>query len=204
MPTVRSHRASYNDSIATIMRVRLKPACRISKWVFVFSGCLLPGPAAAGIQFEKDVLPILEANCAKCHSGSSPQGRLDVRTRTSLLKGGSLGPAIVPGAPDKSLLYSRIESGQMPVGAKPLVKEEIDRVRMWIEQGAPAMNLESATGLPGASPADRAHWAFQPPKTPAVPTVTQAARVRTPIDAFVLAELDKKKLTLSPDADRVT
>jgi hypothetical protein len=187
------------------MRVRLRSACRISKWFLVLGGpCLLPWTAGAGIQFEKEVLPILEANCAKCHSGSSPQGRLDVRTRSSLLKGGNSGPAIIPGAPEKSLLYSRIESGQMPLGGKPLAKEELDRVRMWIEQGAPAMNPEAAAGLPGASPADRAHWAFQPPKTPAIPTVTQAARVRTPIDAFVLAELAKKKLTLSPDADRIT
>src|SRR6185369_3997042 len=187
------------------MRVRSKLACKISKWFLVSSGlCLLQWTAGAGIQFEKEVLPILEANCAKCHSGSSPQGRLDVRTRTSLLKGGSSGPAIVPGAPDRSLLYSRIESGQMPAGGKPLAKDEIDRVRMWIEQGAPAMNPESAAGIPGASPADRAHWAFQTPKTPSVPNVTQAARIRTPIDAFVLAELEKKKLTLSPDADRIT
>src|SRR5262249_54455586 len=134
-------RASYNDSIATIMRVRLNPARRKSKWFLVWGGlCLLPCSAGASIQFEKDVLPILEANCAKCHRGSSPQARLDVGTRTSLLKGGSLGPAIVPGAPDRSLLYSRIESGQMPVGGKPLAKDEIDRVRMWIEQGAPAIN----------------------------------------------------------------
>src|SRR2546421_11385918 len=121
------------------MRVRLRLAGRSSKWCLLFGFYLVPWMAGADIQFEKEVLPILEANCAKCHSGSSPQGRLDVRTRTSLLKGGSSGPAIVPGAPDRSLLYSRIESGQMPVGGKPLAKEEIDRVRMWIEQGAPAM-----------------------------------------------------------------
>src|SRR5262245_40262120 len=100
IPTARSHSSPDNRSIATIMRVRLNAACRISKWFLVFGGpCLLPWSAGAGIQFEKDVLPIFEANCAKCHSGSSPQGRLDVRTRTSLLKGGNSGPAIVPGAP---------------------------------------------------------------------------------------------------------
>jgi hypothetical protein len=192
-------------TITKIMRTQFRQACRTSKWCLLLGGLyLLPWTAGAGIQFEKEVLPILEANCAKCHSGPSPQGRLDVRTRTSLLKGGSSGPAIVPGAPDKSLLYSRVQSGQMPVGGKPLGKEELDRLRMWIEQGAPARNPDAAAGLPGTSPADRSHWAFQPPKTSAVPTVTHAASVRTPIDAFVLAELERKKLALSPDADRIT
>ena len=159
------------------MRVRLRPAGRVSKWCLVLGGLyLLPWMTGAGIQFEKEVLPILEANCAKCHSGSSPQGRLDVRTRASLLKGGSSGPAIVPGAPDRSLLYSRIQSGQMPLGGKPLVKEELDRLRMWIEQGAPTMNPEAATAPPGASPTDRAHWAFQAPQSPTIPSVTNSAR----------------------------
>jgi hypothetical protein len=144
--------------------------------------------------FEQKIRPVLVEHCYKCHSAESEKlkGGLRLDSREGMLKGGETGPAIVPGAPDRSLLYGRIQSGQMPVGGKPLAKEELDRVRMWIEQGAPAMNPEAATGLPGASPADRAHWAFQPPKTPAIPAVTRAARVRTPIDAFVLAELEKK------------
>ncbi len=50
----------------------------------------------------------------------------------------------------------------------------------------------------------RDHWAFQPLSRPAVPSVKDAARVRTPIDAFVLAKLEANSLSLSPDADRLT
>src|SRR5262249_15387725 len=136
--------------ITRIMRMRFRPARPTSNWCVLLGG-LLPLALGADIQFEKEVLPILDANCAKCHSGRSPQGGLDVRTRTSLLKGGNSGPAIVPGAPDKSLLYSRVQSAQMPVGGKPLGKEELDRLRMWIERGAPARFPEASTAVPGAS-----------------------------------------------------
>src|SRR5262249_36964457 len=51
---------------------------------------------------------------------------------------------------------------------------------------------------------DREFWAFRPPARPELPPVKDAARVRTPIDAFVLAKLEAKGLTFSPDADRVT
>jgi len=66
-----------------------------------------PSPSAKGavVQFEEQILPILEANCFKCHSGSSAQAGLDVRTRSGLLKGGTSGPAIVVGVAEKSLLY---------------------------------------------------------------------------------------------------
>jgi hypothetical protein len=159
----------------------------------------------AGPTFEQQVLPILQANCVKCHSGSSPQAGLDVRTRAGLLKGGVSGPAIAIGAPDKSLLYLRVLNGQMPLGAEPLSKPELERIRIWIEQDAPARDLErTSTPPPGSDPQDRAHWSFQPPKRPSIPKLKDVRRVRTPIDAFVLAELEKSNLAFSPDADRVT
>jgi len=160
---------------------------------------------SAVFQFEEKILPILEASCVKCHSGSSAQAGLDVRTRSGLLTGGASGPAIVVGAAEKSLMYQRVRNGQMPLGGPPLAAPDVEHIRLWIEQGASGRNLEPPpASVVGANPADRAHWAFQPPKTPAIPKVKNAARVRTPIDAFVLAELEKKNVTFSPDADRLT
>jgi hypothetical protein len=66
----------------------------------------------------------------------------------------------------------------------------------------PFILIAMATAAPAADvPAD---WAFQPLRTPAVPAVRQAGVVRTPIDAFLLAELEKRGLTYSPEADRAT
>src|SRR6187397_2034082 len=64
--------------------------------------------SARTLLFEPEILPILEKSCAKCHSGSNPQGGLDVRTRVSLLRGGSKGPALVPGSLEKSILFHRV------------------------------------------------------------------------------------------------
>src|SRR5947208_1210974 len=72
--------------------------------------------APVSLTFEKQILPIFEARCAKCHSGASPHAGLDVRTRTGLLNGGTTGPAVVGGSAEKSLLYQRLRSGQMPLG----------------------------------------------------------------------------------------
>ncbi len=162
-------------------------------------------PPAPPITFEQQVLPLMENRCIKCHSGAYPAGKLDVRTRAALVKGGSKGPSVVPGEPAKSSLYARIRNGQMPLGGPPLSSSEIELVRAWIEMGARAIHPEQQSALePGRDPRDRAHWAFQLPKRAAVPKVRNAARVRTPIDAFILADLEKKKLGFSPDADAVT
>ena len=164
-----------------------------------------PSAKGAVVQFEEQILPILEANCFKCHSGSSAQAGLDVRTRSGLLKGGTSGPAIVVGVAEKSLLYQRVRSGQMPLGGSPLAAPDVEHIRLWIEQGAAARNLEPPpASIVGANPADRAHWAFQPPQRPVLPKVKNASQVHTPIDAFVLSELERNNLTFSPDADRGT
>jgi hypothetical protein len=51
---------------------------------------------------------------------------------------------------------------------------------------------------------DRQHWAYMLPLRPSIPTVQNAERVRTPIDAFVLVRLQAKGMTFSPDACRTT
>src|SRR5438034_2051110 len=138
------------------------------------------------IPFEDSVSPVLEANCAKCHSGTSPQAGLDVRSRAGLMKCGGSGPAIVVGAPGQSLMISRISNGEMPPGGPRLTPAQLEILRSWIEAGAPARNDSPAGNIIGTSPAERAHWAFQSPKRPSIPVVKNAARVRSPIDAFLL------------------
>src|SRR3989442_1050805 len=90
------------------------------------------------IPFEDAVSPLLEANCAKCHNGTSAQAGLDVRSRASLLKGGGSGPAIVVGTPDRSLLITRVSKGEMPPGGPRLTQSQLETLRAWIEAGAPA------------------------------------------------------------------
>jgi hypothetical protein len=124
---------------------------------------------------------------------------LDVRERAALLKGGKRGPAIVPGKAEESLLYKAVRRDgelQMPPGKTALTAAEVGAIRDWINKGA-TWTGESKAVAPS-------WWSFKKPVRPAVPTVSDAARVRNPIDAFILAKLDEKKLKLAPDADRKT
>jgi hypothetical protein len=163
------------------------------------------GPAAPPPGFQQDVLPILTAHCLKCH-GAGPRVRaeLDLRSAAGLLKGGESGPALVPGSAEKSLLLQMIRKGEMPPRDNPrLAAAEIALLQRWIDAGAPG--AETGDGaVTRLTDQDRKFWAFQKPVRPPVPRVRDAGRVRTPVDAFVLARLEAKGLTFAPDADPAT
>jgi hypothetical protein len=97
------------------------------------------------ISFSKDVEPILDANCSRCHK-SGGQGQIasgfSMDSYATLMKGTNYGPMIVAGDPEGSNMLVLMEgradpSISMPHGAqKPVSKEDIHTVRLWIEQGA--------------------------------------------------------------------
>ncbi len=158
--------------------------------------------------FEKDVLPVLRAKCFGCHGAEKRKAKLDLRTKEGMLKGGETGPDLVPGAADKSELWRKISAGKMPpAGEEKLTDAEKALIRAWIDAGAkdsdaPAQPVDIADKE--VTDADRDFWAFKKPARPMVPPVAARDRVRNPIDAFVLAALEKKSLTLSPEADKLT
>src|SRR5437867_5625782 len=87
----------------------------------------------------------------------------------------------------------------MPMGAKPLPDDQIELIRLWIDQGADWPETDTA------KPAQvKKHWAFVPPRRPPLPTVKNSAWPKNPIDRFVLARLEKEGLSPSPEADRTT
>jgi hypothetical protein len=139
---------------------------------------------------------------------------LDLRTREGALKGARHGPVIVPGDAAASHLYRRLigqETPPMPLGGR-LSDAEIALVKQWIDSGA---DWDSGHALaPGAvttmsapkafTEQQRRYWAFQRVVKPAVPDVKYKEWSRNPIDAFVAAALDAKKLKPNPHADRIT
>ena len=92
--------------------------------------------------FERDVLPILTANCLSCHGGTSiyTQAGLDLRTINSVMRGSLNGPIVVKGSPEKSLLYEKVSKRAMPPVAfkLTLTDVQIETIRKWIEAGAPS------------------------------------------------------------------
>ncbi|WP_205678651.1 PSD1 and planctomycete cytochrome C domain-containing protein [Aquisphaera insulae] len=169
------------------------------------------GLAAAGEDgpptFEHDVRPILKAYCLDCHGGGEAlKGKLDLRLRRFAVRGGKSGPAVVPGKPGESELLTRVRGEEMPPGEKKVPADRIAVLEKWIAAGAPTIRDEPQD-LPAGidiTPEERAFWAFQPIRRPEPPRAGPKDRVRTPIDAFILARLREHGLGFAPEADRRT
>ena len=149
------------------------------------------------VEFNRDIRPILSENCYKCHGPDSKtrQAKLRFDTKEGLFAPLDEGKrSVVPGNLPKSELWKRItttdKDDHMPPAksGKKLSPREVALLRKWIEQGA----------------VWQGHWAFIPVAKPAVPAVKKAAWVRNPIDAYILARLEKEGLQPSADADPVT
>ena len=171
--------------------------------------CIFPAAAAGedGLHFETQIRPILKAHCWHCHGEETElKGGLDARFVRTLLAGGESGPALVPGSHQTSLIWQRIQSGDMPPGEKKVSAAERQLLERWINAGAAVLRPEPETAAPGAilSEEDRLHWAFQPISQPTVPPVDAPEQIRNPIDAFLLARLQQQGLSFSPEADRET
>src|SRR6266446_4500711 len=117
--------------------------------IFVVVGWLLfacaPVIAAAPPTFEKDIRPILKAHCFECHGeGEKLKGGLDLRLRRLMLQGGDDGPVLVPGKPERSLLFNLVHSGEMPKRDKKLTGEQVALIKQWIATGAKTARPEPA------------------------------------------------------------
>ena len=100
-------------------------------------------PTSSGIageepSFQESYARVIRANCLRCHNARDAKAGLDLSTRKGLLKGGDLGPAIVVGEPDESLLIQRVTEGSMPPisDGDQLPPADVSRLRDWIVAGA--------------------------------------------------------------------
>ncbi len=164
----------------------------------------LPAAAQRRVDFVQDIQPVLSAHCYSCHGPDKQENELRWDTKASALKGGSSGPAIIPGKSGESRmihLVSGLEKGLvMPKKGERLTAEQIGLLRAWIDQGA---NWPDEVAV--ARPADKSDWwSFKPVFRPALPTVKNKKWARNPIDLFVLAKLEQEQLAPSPEADRRT
>jgi hypothetical protein len=167
----------------------------------------------SGVEFfERKIRPVLVEHCYSCHSNNAEtiQGGLKLDTRANLRQGGDSGAAVVPGSPEESLLLSalRYESLEMPPKGK-LPESVAADFAMWIAQGAPdPRDNEPQPGAPkptsGVAGGASASWAFQPLRRPALPVVKDHQWPTSPVDYFLLAQLEAVGLSPAPEADRRT
>jgi hypothetical protein len=95
-----------------------------------------PTESTVALKFEKDILPIFQTKCISCHGGLSKKGGLDLRSLTSITRGGNSGPGLKPGQPDESQVWQSVKTGQMPPMNKPqLTADEKQLILKWIAGG---------------------------------------------------------------------
>ncbi len=167
--------------------------------------------------FETKIRPVLVDRCIECHSGDEPESGLNLESRDGLLHGGELGTAILPGKPAQSLLISALKHDEfikMPPKEKLPTRQVLDFTR-WVKMGAPWPNskptshgsgtIPEAKAVPGQTftPEQRSHWAFQPVADPPSPAV-KSDWPQSPIDHFILSQLNTAKLHAAPPADKRT
>src|SRR5881296_401304 len=119
-------------------RIMKNPITLVAALVLLAHG---PARAADKVDFAKQILPILQQNCIKCHGAEKQKGKLRLDSKEAAMKGGKDGVVIVAGDADKSELYRRItlppgHDDIMPNEGDPLSKEQTDLLRDWINQGA--------------------------------------------------------------------
>jgi hypothetical protein len=178
--------------------------------VFAFSARAAAQPADpdAVAFFESKIRPALVEHCFKCHTGKKAKADLHLDSRTAMLQGTENGPAITPGAPEKSLLMKAIRYTDADLRMPPrgkLPHAVIADFAEWIRRGAPwpAEAKTTTTKLGDFDLHERArHWSLQPLTHPAVPPVKDAAWPTSPIDYFILGQLEAKGLHPAPPADR--
>src|SRR5262245_31073688 len=165
----------------------------------------LPPAAARKVDYIKDIEPIFSARCYDCHGPKKQESSLHLDTRTGAMKGGeSYGEkAIIPGDSAQSVLVQAVAHAhselKMPKKGERLTPEEVGLIRAWIDQGA---EWGESAAAAAAKKDPKQHWAFKAPVRPAVPKIKNSKlKIGNPIDAFVLARLEKEGLKPSPEAD---
>lgn len=149
-------------------------------------------PVAQKLEYNRDIRPILAENCFACHGPDSAARkgglRLDMRDQAIKKK------ALIPGKLKESELVARLHTADgdelmpPPNSHKKLTDAQKKMLEQWIEQGAEYQS----------------HWSLIAPTRPAIPTVKNKDWQKNPIDAFVMEQLEKLKLSPAPEADRRT
>ncbi len=159
--------------------------------------------------FKSQVRGILTKHCLDCHGGKSVKADFDLSTRKNLFASGYVEDT----AEDSHLmkLITHAEEPHMPLKADRLPQASIDRIREWIDLGAPfdkPLGEGKSSERPKAltvTDHDRKFWAFQPlKKSVPVPKVKETEWCRTPIDRFILAKQEAAGLRPNPQAEKRT
>ncbi len=187
-------------------------------WVFVLLVMPMIGRAgesrgsSAADRFEKKIRPLLADHCWKCHGPEKHKGGLRLDSAEGIVQGGDTGPAVVAGKPDESLLIEAVRyQGDLKMPPKgKLTNAEVADLSEWVRAGADWPGVEKTEPAPKPTSSLRASsetipfWAFQPLREPRPPDMPTGIGPSSPVDRYILAALERKGLTPSPPAERMT
>jgi mono/diheme cytochrome c family protein len=150
----------------------------------------------AKVDFARDVQPIFVKRCYECHGPDKQKSGLRLDRKPDAAHGGkSEKPFWVAGKSAESQIIDRVTTAnaddQMPPKGERLTAEQVRVLRAWIDEGA-------------VWPDEKKHWAFVKPVRQELPPVKNKRWPRNEIDYFILARLEREKLSVSPEADRAT
>ncbi len=176
------------------MRMMIRPPCLLGLTL------LSPTPLSA-IDFAAEIRPLFEAHCFECHGPDKQKSGFRLDLHAAAMKGGGAGPAIVAGESAESSLIDHVSAPvgddlRMPPRGEGLSPAEIDRLKRWIDAGAPWPDA-----LAGED--ERlSHWAWQPLSEAGEAILSGSPE--HPVDVFVRKKLEESGLAMSPGADRRT
>ncbi|QDU60233.1 Planctomycete cytochrome C [Planctomycetes bacterium Pan216] len=154
--------------------------------------------------FEKKIRPVLVKHCYECHAADAEElgGRLRLDTRQGMRDGGESGPAVVDGNPDTSLIVQalRYDGIEMPPD-EPLSESVINDFVSWIRRGAPDPRFAKPAKVERPKAPSTDLWSLQPVENPEVPEVRDRRWPSDPLDQFVLARIESKRLRPTHDAE---
>ena len=157
---------------------------------------VLSDDGSAEVEYQRDIQPLLEGRCHRCHGADRQRGGLRLDVKSAAMGGGDSGEkAIVPGHSAQGRLIQLVaseddEERMPPENAKEprLNADEIALLRRWIDQGAPYEK----------------HWSFIQPEAEVPTGLADSDWVENPIDAFVLKRLEDEGLSHATEADKTT
>ncbi len=163
----------------------------------------LPAPATRPVDFGRDIQPLFAQHCYKCHGPDKQLSGLRLDLKKAALEGGDSGKVVEIKRSANSTLVEYIAGIDperiMPPKGERLTTEQVGLVRAWIDQGANWPDDAQGNQIKKSE-----HWAFQPVQRSPIPMTTNAGWIKNPIDAFILAKLEREGVAPAPEADRPT
>ena len=166
----------------------------LTTWLRGACGAAWTAGALAAASDFASIQALLEAQCGACHSEKAKTSGFSIASPEAVIRGGNKhGQAVIAGHPESSPLVKLLKGEMqpaMPMG-KPLPAEAVAKVEAWVR---------SLTAGEAGLRKQEWRWPFEKPRRPSLPEVQNDAWIRTPVDRFILARLDKAGLRPAPEA----